>query len=46
MRALLDTNIVIHRENVKPTNPTIGQLFYWLDRLHYDKLLHPLTMNE
>ena len=46
MRALLDTNIIIHRENTRATNPTIGQLYYWLDRLHYDKLIHPLSVTE
>lgn len=46
MRALLDTNIVIHRENIVATNSTIGQLFYWLDRLHYEKLIHPLSVSE
>lgn len=38
MKVLLDTNIVIHRENVKVTNPSIGLLFYWLDKLHYEKI--------
>ena len=46
MRVLLDTNIVIHRENIKPTNNDIGLLFYWLDRLHYEKCIHPLTIAE
>ncbi|OGO92545.1 MAG: hypothetical protein A2Y17_11385 [Clostridiales bacterium GWF2_38_85] len=46
MRALLDTNIVIHRENTKATSQTIGQLFYWLDKLHYEKMIHPYTINE
>lgn len=46
MRSLLDTNIIIHRENIRATNPTIGQLFYWLDRLHYEKLIHPLSVSE
>ena len=46
MRALLDTNIVIHRENVKATNLSIGQLFHWLDVLHYEKIIHPYTVNE
>lgn len=46
MRALLDTNIVIHRENVKATNLSIGQLFHWLDALHYEKVIHPYTVNE
>lgn len=46
MRALLDSNIVIHRENTKVTSQTIGQLFYWLDKLHYEKLIHPYTVDE
>lgn len=46
MRALLDTNIIIHRENTKATNYSIGQLFYWLDSLHYDKLIHPYSVEE
>ena len=46
MRALLDTNIIIHRENTIVTSRTIGQLFYWLDKLHCEKLIHPLSMNE
>lgn len=46
MRALLDTNIIIHRENVKATNLSIGQLFYWLDALHYEKTIHPYTVQE
>lgn len=46
MKALLDTNIIIHRENTQATNYSIGLLFYWLDRLHYDKCIHPLTILE
>lgn len=46
MRVLLDTNIIIHRENTKATNYSIGQLFYWLDSLHYDKLVHPYSVEE
>lgn len=46
MRALLDTNIVIHRENIRATNLSIGQLFHWLDVLHYEKLIHPYTVEE
>lgn len=46
MRVLLDTNIIIHRENIIVTNQTIGQLYYWLDRLHYEKLIHPLSVAE
>lgn len=46
MRALLDTNIIIHRENIKATNLSIGQLFHWLDAMHYEKIIHPYTVNE
>jgi len=46
VRALLDTNIIIHRENTKVTNQSIGLLYYWLDKLHYEKLLHPYSLKE
>lgn len=46
MRALLDTNIIIHRENTRVTNQSVGLLYYWLDKLHYDKLIHPLSVKE
>lgn len=46
MRALLDTNIIIHRENKRITNYSIGHLFRWLDRLKYDKVIHPFTIEE
>lgn len=46
MRVLLDTNIIIHREASKITNQNIGVLFSWLDRLHYTKCIHPLTIEE
>jgi len=46
MKVLLDTNIVIHREANKVSNFDIGQLFYWLDKLKYDKYIHPLTIEE
>ncbi|AHF16470.1 PIN domain-containing protein [Niabella soli] len=46
MKVLLDTNIIIHREANKVINPAIGQLFNWLDKLKYDKYIHPLTLSE
>ncbi|MBW3467500.1 PIN domain-containing protein [Arthrospiribacter ruber] len=46
MKVLLDTNIVIHRETDRVTNQNIGVLFYWLDKLHITKCVHPLTLNE
>ena len=46
MRALLDTNILIHREASKVINEEIGTLFNWLDKLHYEKCIHPLSLME
>ena len=46
MRALLDTNIIIHRENTRVTNYSIGHLFRWLDKLKYDKVIHPYSIAE
>lgn len=46
MRVLLDTNIIIHRETSRVVNQEIGLLFRWLDRLHYVKCVHPITIKE
>ncbi len=46
MRVLLDTNIIIHREASKIKNQDIGTLFKWLDRGHYIKVIHNLTVSE
>lgn len=46
MRVLLDTNIIIHREASRVINQDIGILFNWLDKLHYTKCVHPLTIDE
>jgi predicted nucleic acid-binding protein len=46
MRALLDTNILIHREAATVTNPEIGVLFYWLDKQNIDKCIHPKSIEE
>jgi len=46
MKALLDTNIVIHREAGKIVNQDIGILFRWLDRAKYSKCIHPVTIAE
>lgn len=46
MKALLDTNIVIHRETSKIVNENIGTLFQWLDKLLYKKIVHPITLDE
>lgn len=46
MKALLDTNIIIHRESGRVVNQDIGILFRWLDRAKYTKIIHPLTIAE
>lgn len=46
MRVLLDTNIVIHREAARVIVEEIGILFNWLDKLRYEKYLHPVTVQE
>ena len=46
MRALLDTNIVIHREAPIAISEDIGKLYWWLDRTNYEKCVHPLTIVE
>lgn len=46
MKVLLDTNIIIHRENIRITNHSIGQLFYWIDKLHFEKFIHPYSIKE
>lgn len=46
MRVLIDTNIIIHREASRVINEDIGFLFNWLDRLGYEKCIHPLSIEE
>lgn len=46
MRILLDTNIIIHREANRVVNQDIGILFGWFDKLHYEKCIHPLSLQE
>jgi predicted nucleic acid-binding protein len=46
MRILLDTNIVIHREAATVVDQDIGILFNWLDNLHHEKCIHPVTIEE
>jgi predicted nucleic acid-binding protein len=46
MRVLLDTNILIHRESSVVVRESIGLLFNWLDRLKYNKCIHPLSRDE
>ena len=46
IRILLDTNILIHREAATIARDDIGRLFHWLDKLRYDKCVHPLSAEE
>ena len=46
MRVLLDTNIIIYRENSKALNYSVWHLFRWLDKLNFEKFIHPLSKEE
>lgn len=46
MKALLDTNIIIHREANKIVSQDIGILYRWLDRGLYTKCIHSATIEE
>lgn len=46
MKALLDTNIIIHREAARVVNQDIGILYKWLDNINYQKCIHPLSVDE
>lgn len=46
MKALLDTNIIIHREANKIVSQDIGILYRWLDRGKYTKCIHSVTIEE
>ncbi len=46
MKALLDTNIIIHREANKVVSQDIGILYRWLDRGKYTKCVHSATIKE
>ncbi len=46
MKALLDTNIIIHRETTKVISQDIGLLFKWLEKCHYIKCVHSATIEE
>ena len=46
MKALLDTNIIIHRESNRIVSQDIGILYRWLDRGHYTKCIHSATIEE
>jgi len=44
MKALLDINIIIHREASKIINQDIGILYRWLERAKYTKCVHSLSL--
>ncbi|MDO5638222.1 MAG: PIN domain-containing protein, partial [Myroides sp.] len=46
MKALLDTNIIIHREASRVINQDVGILYRWLERAKYTKCVHSLTVAE
>jgi hypothetical protein len=46
VKALLDTNILIHREAAVVVNEDIGVLFGWFDRLGIEKWVHPASIEE
>ncbi len=46
MKALLDTNIIIHREASRVINQDVGILYRWLERVKYTKCIHSLTISE
>jgi hypothetical protein len=46
VRVLLDTNVLIHREAATVVRRDIGRLFFWLDKLRYDKCVHPVSLQE
>lgn len=46
MKALLDTNIIIHREANKVVSQDIGILYRWLERCQYTKCIHSMTIEE
>jgi hypothetical protein len=46
MKILLDTNIIIHRETIRPKKEDIGKLFWWLDKIGCKKCIHRVTIDE
>ncbi|MFW6002337.1 MAG: hypothetical protein ACOCQD_03270, partial [archaeon] len=46
MRILLDTNIIIHRETPKPKNKSIMYMYQWMNKLRYEKVIHPYSLKE
>lgn len=46
MKALLDTNIIIHREAATVVSQDVGILYRWLDRGRYSKCVHSSSIAE
>ena len=46
MKALLDTNIIIHREANTVVSQDVGILYRWLERGKYTKCIHSATIEE
>lgn len=46
MKALLDTNIIIHREASRVVNQDVGILYRWLERVKYTKCVHSISITE
>ena len=46
MKILLDTNVIVYREANKIYNAAIGDLFYWLNKLHHAIVISPLSVAE
>lgn len=46
MRVLLDTNILIQRETGFAINEDIGRLFFWLDKVKAEKIIHLVSLKE
>jgi predicted nucleic acid-binding protein len=46
VKILLDTNIIIDREMKHPNNEEIGKLYWWIDKLHYEKCISKVSYQE
>lgn len=46
MKVLLDTNIIINRENPHKPVESVNRLFSALDKLKFEKCIHPATIEE
>lgn len=46
MKVLLDTNIIIKRESNYTGDYSIATLYRWIEKLHFDKVIHPATKQE